>query len=139
MSDFKVNMEINEYPTPDNNFIPQIILIQLKLIYYSGNEDNIWTAYFEGDCKSNTVHTISTDASLQDILDLVNTNNKYKNLRVVEITQWINQYNLDDVQAIDWLSKSKNMLYFKNNELHKGILFLRIRNFAISEIIIINT
>ena len=131
MTDFKVNMETNDYPTPDNNFIAQIILIQMKLIYYSGNDDNFWTVYCQGECKSNTVHTICTDASLEDILNLINTQNKYENLRVVEFTQWMKQCNVPDAQDIEWLTKSDNTLYFNaDNELHKGILFLRIRKFA---------
>ena len=128
-TDFKVNMDIDEYPTPDNH-IPQTILIQLKLIYYSGDEDNFWTAYFEGECESNTAHTISTDASLQDIMNLINSKNKFENLRVVEITQWINQMHLDDAQDIGWLTDAHNYLYFKDDELHPGIFFMRIRNIA---------
>ena len=88
------------------------------------------TAYFEAECKSNTVHTLSTDVSLEDILNLINANNKYENLRVVEVTQWMKQCNLEDAKDITWLSNSNNMLYFKDNELHPGTLFLRMRNFA---------
>ena len=132
MADFKVTGDkTDEYVqsiTTENCTNSKYILLQLELYYYDGPSEDKLIPYIEGACLSNTVHKVSTDASLKDIMQLIENKkiDSNPNLRVVVATQWFKQFDVDfyDAQDIDWLSSANNHLHFKNNELSEGNIYL---------------
>ena len=123
MQQFTINTEHNNniHQQPQNI---QILLVEIQLIY---DDKNIFDPAIliaqakEGkNCKT-VVHRISADTSYDQFITIINIERDYsKQLRLVSVTQWINQLDINQPQSINWLQQSNNILLYENNKLHKG-------------------